>query len=65
MDNEKIAKRLLDLRGGKTREEVAKSVGVSVSAMSMYETGERIPRDEIKVRLAQYYGASVEAIFYT
>lgn len=64
MDNEKIAKRLLSLRGRKTREEVAKAVGVSVSAMSMYETGERIPRDEIKVRLAEYYGASVEAIFY-
>ena len=64
LDNEKIAKRLLSLRGRKTREEVAKAVGVSVSAMSMYETGERIPRDEIKVRLAEYYGASVEAIFY-
>lgn len=29
----------------------------------MYETGNRIPRDEIKVKLAHYYSTSVERLF--
>ncbi len=64
MEPQVIAKRLLQLRGGKTREEVAYKVGISVSALTMYETGNRIPRDEIKLRLARYYNTSVEAIFF-
>lgn len=63
MEPQVIAKRLLQLRGEKTREEVAYKVGISVSALTMYETGNRIPRDEIKLRLARYYNTSVEAIF--
>lgn len=65
MDSEKIAKNLVALRGEKTREEVAKAVGVSLSAMAMYETGARIPRDETKKRIAKYFGVTVEEIFFT
>lgn len=60
-----IGDRLKKLRGLKSREEVAVSNGISVSALAMYENGQRIPRDEIKIRLANYYNSSVEAIFYT
>lgn len=60
-----IAKRLIELRGKRTREEVAKAVGVSVSAISMYENGERIPRDAIKIKFAEYYNTSVQEIFFT
>lgn len=62
-----IGERLLNLRKkfGKTGEEVAVACGVSRSALTMYETGARIPRDEIKVRLASYYSSSVEEIFFT
>ena len=62
MDN--IAKKLIELRGERTREEVAKAIGVSVSAVGMYENGERIPRDFIKIRIAKYYNRSVEEIFF-
>ncbi len=65
MNTEKIARKLVELRGDKTRVEVAKAVGISISALTMYEIGERVPRDSIKVRLAQYYGVSVEELFYT
>ena len=58
MDAEAISKRLIQLRGEKTQEEVAKAVGVSKSALSMYENGSRIPRDEIKIH------KSVQAIFF-
>ena len=47
MDRTKISKNLIALRGEKSREEVAFSIGISASALSMYETGQRIPRDEI------------------
>lgn len=58
-----IAEKLISLRGDKSREEVAKANGISVSALVMYETGKRIPRDEIKLSLARYYNSSVEEIF--
>jgi transcriptional regulator with XRE-family HTH domain len=60
----RIAERLRTARGSVPREEVAKAVGVSVSAMSMYENSDRIPRDEIKIRLAKYYGTTVQALFF-
>ena len=55
--------KLIELRGNRTQEEVAKALGVSVSALSMYEQGNRIPRDEIKIRMAEYYGISLESLF--
>lgn len=58
-----IGNRLRALRGEKTIKEVADDVSVSVSALTMYELGNRIPRDEIKIRLANYYNQSVESIF--
>ena len=64
LNREKVAKKLVKLRGERSQEEVAKSVGISASALSMYENGERVPRDEIKVRLARYYEESVESIFF-
>ena len=64
MDRTKISKNLIALRGEKSREEVAFSIGISASALSMYETGQRIPRDEIKLKLAEYYGVDVQSIFF-
>lgn len=64
MCNEQIAKKLVELRGDKSQSEVASAVGVSPSAIAMYESGQRIPRDEIKIRLADYYEVSVADIFY-
>lgn len=61
-----IGERLARLRSAaqKTGDEVAKACGISRSALTMYETGVRIPRDEIKVKLARYYNVSVEKIFF-
>lgn len=58
------AKKLVAARGAKSREEVAEAVGISLSAISMYETGARVPRDEIKVKLADYFGMSVQSLFF-
>lgn len=48
----------------KTLKEVADAIDISVSALTMYERGERIPRDETKIKLAKYYGQTVGSIFF-
>ena len=58
------AEKLLALRGDIPRQTVADAVGVTLSAITMYELGQRIPRDEIKVKLASYYGVSVQELFF-
>lgn len=60
-----IGKRLRILRGEISRKDVADAVGVAVSTYSMYEIGERVPRDETKKKIAEYYKESVESIFFT
>lgn len=64
MDAKAIGKKLVSLRGNKTQEEVAQAVGVSVSAIGMYESGRRIPRDGVKIALANYYGMNIQALFF-
>ena len=64
-DPVKIGQRLSNLRGNRTLKEVANAVGISVSALAMYESGKRVPRDEIKVMLARYFNTSVDTTFFT
>lgn len=59
-----VAERLVLARGDRRREEVASAVGVSLSAIAMYENGERVPRDETKIKLAAYYGMTVQELFF-
>jgi len=64
MENNLVGERLKKLRGERTQKEVADAVGVLASSYSMYETGVRVPRDEVKRRIAEYYGVSVATIFF-
>lgn len=66
IDSKIIGKRLLILRkkSNMSRTEVAKLCAISKSAISMYEIGKRIPKDDIKIRLAKCYNTTVEKIFY-
>ena len=66
MNNKKIGSTLIDLRikAGVSQRELGAAIGVSRTAIANYEQGIRIPRDEIKVKLANYYGKSVEEIFF-
>lgn len=59
-----VKRNLVDARGTRTLTRVAKDTGISVSALSMYESGERIPRDEIKEKLARYYKTTVGFLFF-
>lgn len=59
-----IPKILKKLRGKKTITETAKEIGITPSALSNYETGIRVPRDQIKIKIAKHYGKTVESIFF-
>ena len=63
MNPKVIGKRLRELRGEKTVQCVADAVGISRSALAMYEIGDRIPRDEIKIRFSAFFGVPVGSIF--
>jgi len=66
LDGLEIGSRIKDLRvkHGETSEDVAKSIGISCSAIGMYESGRRIPRDEIKILIAEHFAVPVESIFF-
>lgn len=64
INNIEIGKRLVKLRGNKTQEEVAENVGISKSALAMYESGKRIPRDTIKIRLCDFYNVNLVYLFF-
>ena len=66
MNTDIIATRLVELRNSKnlTQNELAIKVGVVPTSISMYEAGKRIPRDEVKIRLAKVFGKSVQSIFF-
>lgn len=55
---------LKKLRGEKSQEYIANEIGITKSAWAMYERNERIPRDEVKIRIANYFGRTVQEIFF-
>ena len=58
--NEQLKK----LRGEISQDEIAKQIGITKSSWSMYERGERVPSDEIKIRIANFFGKTVQEIFF-
>ena len=65
MDRKEIGRRLRALRGKRTQQEVAKALGITVQALSHWENGNRSPWDDMKVKVAQYYGVNVADIFFS
>lgn len=66
MNGKEIGERLRKLRKSfkMTKRFVAQSLGIGYSSVCAYEYGTRIPSDEMKVKLAKFYGVSVEKLFY-
>jgi len=56
---------LMQLRGDRTQREVAMALNISEPAIRHYESGKRIPKDNIKIKIASYYGKKVDEIFFT
>jgi len=61
-----VAERIKNARtkNGYSVEDVAKGCGVTVSAVQMYECGQRIPRDSIKIEMAKFFGMTVQDLFF-
>lgn len=59
-----FGEKLRELRGDKSQEKIAEEIGVTKSSWAMYERNERVPRDEVKVRIANYFHLSVQEIFF-
>lgn len=59
-----IGKRIRLLRNekGVSQEELSKVIGVTTSAISMYETGARKPSYEVISRLADYFNVTMDFI---
>ena len=56
--------RLRAMRGDRSQHTIASAIGISQSALAMYESGMRNPRDNIKIRLAKFFGVRVSDIFF-
>lgn len=61
-----IGEKLATLRNDRnlTQKELGIEVGVSTASIAMYELDERVPRDEIKKRIANFFGKTVQEIFF-
>ena len=59
-----MGRRLKKLRGNKRQSDVAKAVNITRNALANYESGIRIPRDDVNARLANYYNLPLESIFF-
>lgn len=61
-----VAERIKEARAKKgcSVEELAKACGVTNSAIQMYECGQRVPRDSIKIAMAEFFGMSVQDLFF-
>lgn len=64
LNREEVGKRLRTLRGSRSLEEVASALGVTPMAVSLWERGERIPSDDLKIKIAAYFKRSVTFIFF-
>ena len=49
---------------GKSIAEAAKDIGITASALGNYESNIRVPRDNIKIAIADYYKKPIQKIFF-
>ena len=59
-----FGQKIVRLRGNTSQKEIARRIGISVTALQAYEMNERIPRDEVKLAIARYFNISVNELFF-
>jgi len=55
---------MIRARGDRTQKEVAKELGIPISTYSMIESGRRFPRRELQLKLTNYFGVTVDELFF-
>lgn len=56
--------KLIALRGEKSLTSIAKDLGITRQMLGAIESGKRTPSLTLALRISQYYGVSVEEIFF-
>lgn len=59
-----VGERIKVLRGEQSQEELASIVGVTPSAIGMYEQNRRMPRGQTQKAIADYFGLLVDDLFF-
>lgn len=61
-----VAERIKEARAekGLTQLELANLCGISISAVQMYEIGQRVPRDSVKVKISEALEKPVQDLFF-
>ncbi len=47
-----------------TQKELAQKLGISVASIAMYELNERIPRDEMKKKISEFFKVPIQDLFF-
>jgi len=64
MKNKTIGEKMKELRGDLTQAQVAHDLGISEAAVCAYENDKRVPRDGLKKVFADYFGTTVQDLFF-
>ena len=56
--------KLRHLRGSRSTQDIAAALGISRAALSNYELDKRRPKDDMKVKIAEFYGVTVTELFF-
>jgi putative transcriptional regulator len=56
---------LISLRGNRTQKEIAEQLNVSVSTYSALENNTRFPGKDLLKRISEFYGKSIEELFFS
>lgn len=61
----KLGRALKNLRRikGLTKKQMAVEIGITKLSWAMYERNKRVPRDEVKVKMAMYFKNMAEELF--
>lgn len=60
-----IRQKLIDLRADKSRPEVAEDLGITPQMLGAIERGGRTPSLNLAKKIADYYGVSVDEVFFS
>lgn len=57
--------RFLRAKHNISQKDLAKALNVNPSTLSMIEKGENVPRLELAYKIANFFGKSIEEVFYS
>jgi len=57
--------RIASLRGKRTQTQVAADLGIPRTTYAMVENGERFPRRDLQAKLSNYFGVTVDYLFFS